>query len=183
MGSADNELIYTGIGGYNSADVRARFKKAVKNSLIRMYRSKPEVVDSLFEAYLAPGIDDVTFTSDPGGDVETYKKASVKKLRRHFREPLTRLKLGTDVPVVYPDSLREQKITGQVKLQVYLNAEGEPQSVELIEGIHPMLDQAAMDATTRMRWRSAFVEDDGEWKAIPSWARFRINFSTTTQGS
>ena len=172
------EAVY--VAGYGAeGEVREQFKRAVKRSLIRMYRNEPAIVDSLFETYLAPKVEDVTFTSDPVSDVDKFKKQSYKVLRRHFREPLTSLKLGTDVPVIYPDSLRNMQITGEVKLQVYLNAEGEPQSVELLEGIHPILDQSAMDATTRMRWMPAFVEEDREWKPIPSWARFRINYTTS----
>ena len=182
MQVAGSEVVYLGKGAVGSErEVRQQFKKAVKQSLIRMYRNEPAIVDSLFEQYMAPRIEKVKFTSDPGGDVEKFKKDAYKQLRRHFREPLTTLKLGTDVPVMYPDSLRQLEVAGEVKLQVYLNAEGEPQSVELLEGVHPMLDQSAMDATTRMRWMPAYVEDDGEWKAIPSWARFRINFSTQQQ--
>ena len=176
------QTVYVANGTYGSdREVRDQFKRAVKRSLIRMYRNEPAIVDSLFESFLAPKIADVTFTSDPAGDVDKFKKQSYKILRRHFREPLTSLKLGTDVPVIYPDSLRDMQITGEVRLQVYLNAEGEPQSVEVLEGIHPILDLSAMDATTRMRWMPAFVEDDREWKAIPSWARFRIKYATSTE--
>lgn len=183
MNVVGSELVYMGTAAVSSdSEVRSQFKRAVKRSLIRMYRNEPQIVDSLFESTMGPKIENVQFTSDPAGDVEKFKKDSYKVLRRHFREPLTRLKLGTDVPVIYPDSLRTMEIKGEVKLQVYLNAEGEPQSVELLEGIHPILDQSAMDATTRMRWMPAYVEDDREWKAIPSWARFRITFSTSQEG-
>ena len=182
MDVVGSEVVYVGQGAIGTdREVRAQFKKAVKQSLIRMYRNEPAIVDSLFETYLAPRVENVTFTSDPAGDVEKFKKDSYKFLRRHFREPLTLLKLGTDVPVMYPDSLRTMEVTGEVKLQVYLNAEGEPLSVELLDGVHPTLDQSAMDATTRMRWMPAYVEDDGEWRAIPSWARFRIKFSSNQE--
>ena len=177
------EGVFIANGTYGSdQEVRDQFKKAVKRTLIRMYRNEPAIVDSLFETYLGPKVADVTFTSDPAGDVEKFKKQAYKVLRRHFREPLTSLSLGTDVPVIYPDSLREMNITGEVRLQVFLNSEGEPQGVEVLEGIHPILDMSAMDATTRMRWMPAYVEDDREWKAIPSWALFRIKFSTNQQG-
>ena len=179
MGVMGSDLVYLSQGTVGSEkEVRAQFKKAVKQSLIRVYRNEPAIVDSLFETYLTPRIEKVTFTSDPGGDVEKFKQESYKFLRLyHFRAPITKLKLGTDVPVIYPDSLRMQDISGEVKLQVHLDTDGAPQSVELLEGVHPLLDLSAMEATTRMRWLPAYVEHDGDWKAIPSWARFRIKFS------
>jgi TonB family protein len=127
---------------------------------------------------MAPKVSEVQFTSDPVQDVENFKKQAYKLLGRHFREPRTRLELGTDVPVLYPDSLRAQGVEGAVSLQVYLNDEGEPLTLELIEGVHPVLDQIAMEATTQMRWIPAYVLEKRDWKAIPAWARFRITFST-----
>ncbi|MEM8487296.1 MAG: TonB family protein [Bacteroidota bacterium] len=160
-------------------DARQQFTKAVKRSLIRMYRNEPAIVDSLFEKFLAPKVQDVQFTNDPAKDVETFKKSSYKLLSRHFREPRTRLELGTDVLVVYPDSIRQQGVEGYVKLQVYLDAEGNPLTVELLDGVHPVLDQLALMATTEMRWLPAYVEHKREWKAIPSWTRYRIAFKTS----
>ncbi len=160
-------------------DARSQFAKAVKRSLIRMYRNEPEVVDSLFEKFLVPKIEEVKFSNDPVKDVETFKKTSYKLLSRHFREPRTRLDLGTDVIVVYPDSLRAKGIEGSVKLQVYLDDEGNPLTVELVDSVHPVLDQLALVATTEMRWLPAYVEHKRDWKAIPSWTRFRITFKTS----
>ena len=160
-------------------DARKQFSKAVKRSLIRMYRNEPAIVDSLFEKFLAPKIGDVEFTNDPVKDVEKFKKSSYKLLSRHFKEPRTRLELGTDVIVAYPDSIRAQGVEGYVKLQVYLDDEGNPLTVELLEGIHPVLDQLALVATTEMRWLPAYVEKKRDWDPIPSWTRFRITFKTS----
>ncbi len=161
------------------SDAREQFARAVKRSLIRMYRNEPAIVDSLFEKFLTPKISEVKFTNDPVKDVEKFKKTSYKLLLRHFREPRTRLELGSDIKVVYPDSLRKQGIQGSVKLQVYLDDEGNPLTVELIEGVHPVLDQLALVATTKMRWLPAYVERKRDWHPIPSWTRFRITFKTS----
>ncbi|MDZ4700317.1 MAG: energy transducer TonB [Rhodothermales bacterium] len=159
---------------------RSQFERAVKRSLIRLFRNEPVIVDSLFEAEIKPMLPGVTFTNDPVQDVETFKRRAYKHLARFFREPRARLELGTDVPVVYPDSLREQGIGGAVVLQVRLDAEGTPFSVELIEGVHPVLDQIAMEATTRMRWLPAYLMVKKDWQPVPAWARFRISFSNST---
>ncbi len=176
-GSGDLYLANSGMT--TGKDARNQFSKAVKRSLIRMYRNEPAIVDSLFEKFLAPKIQDVQFTNDPAKDVEDFKKRSYKLLSRHFREPRSRLELGTDVIVVYPDSIRQQGIQGSVKLQVFLDDEGNPLSVELVEGVHPVLDQLALVATTEMRWLPAYVEKKRDWDPIPSWTRFRITFKTS----
>ena len=176
-GSGDVFLANTAISG--GKDARHQFSKAVKRSLIQMYRNEPAIVDSLFEKFLAPQIDEVKFTSDPVKDVEDFKKKSYKLLVRHFREPRQRLELGTDVKVIYPDSLRAQGIQGSVRLQVFLDDEGNPLAVELIEGVHPVLNQLALIATTEMRWLPAYVEKKRDWDPIPSWTRFRIKFETS----
>ncbi|MEZ4703077.1 MAG: energy transducer TonB [Rhodothermales bacterium] len=157
---------------------RAQFERAVKRSLIRLFRNEPVIVDSLFTAHIKPLLADVAFTSDPVQDVENFKRKAYKLLARHFREPRAKLELGKDVPIIYPDSLREQGIGGAVVLQVRLDQEGVPQSVELIKSIHPVLDQIAMEATTRMRWLPAYIFQKKEWQPVPAWARFRISFSS-----
>lgn len=183
MGVTGSDEVYLANANVNGGyDARQQFGKAVKRSLIRMYRNEPAIVDSLFETYLTPQIDDVKFTSDPAKDVEGFKKKSYKLLRRHFREPRTRLKLGTDVLVPYPDSLRSQGIHGSVILQVYLNDEGEPLTVEVVDKVHPVLDQLALVATTKMEWLPAYVERKRDWAPIPSWTRFRITFKTSEDG-
>ncbi len=180
MDVAGSNDVYLSNAALNAGhDARDQFAKAIKRGLIQMYRNEPTIVDSLFAQFLTPKVADVKFTNDPVKDVEKFKKDAVSLLRRHFREPRTRLELGTDVLVVYPDSLREQGIQGAVKMQVFLDEEGNPLTVELIEGVHPVLDQLALVATTEMRWLPAYVEHKRDWKPIPSWTRFRITFKTS----
>ncbi len=185
MALTDDDVVYLAPGEMAAMrrNDRSQFERAVKRSLIRLFRNEPVIVDSLFEAEIKPMLPKVTFTDDPVQDVENFKRKAYKHLARFFREPRARLELGTDVPVVYPDSLRENGIGGAVVLQVRLDAEGTPQSVELINGVHPVLDQIAMEATTRMRWLPAYLMVKKDWQPVPAWARFRISFSnSTTEG-
>lgn len=158
------------------SDEKAQFQRAIQQSLIRLYRTNPELVDSLFEAHVIPGIDSFTRTEDFTKDVDTVKREAYQKLRRHIREPLTRLKLGTDVRVNYPSSLRQRGIGGEVVMQVYINEEGEPLGVKLIKSAHPDLIENALTAATQMRWTPAYIAESGKWIPATSWARFRINF-------
>ncbi len=165
----------------DAASFEPAFAYAVKRSLIRLYRNQPEVVDSLFEAHVVPLIREADLQDGTAlrEQVETFKRTGYDALRKHFREARTLLRLGEDVPVVYPDSLREKGIGGDVRVQAYLDEEGVPQAIELIEGVHPVLDDLAMRATTQMRWQPAYLLQKGQWRPIPSWVRFRVRFAAT----
>lgn len=158
-----------------TGSLRTEFGNAVKRSLVALYRSAPEVVDSLFEAYARPKLADVDLSGDLMERVEDNKRVAYDAVRKHFREPRPALELGTDVPVIYPDSLRA--FGGDVRVQAYVDAEGVPVALELIEGVHPVLDDLAMKATTQMRWRPAYVLRGSDWEPIPSWVRFRVRFN------
>lgn len=169
------EVTYSA-GGFSQSVARERLAYQTKRSLIELYRNDPERVDSLFERYVRPKIE----TADVGGDlgtlVETYKERGYESIRNHFREPRTRLRLGEDIQIAIPDSLRGVA-SGAVGMQVYVDAEGAPQAVELREGVHPVLDAIAMQAATQMRWQPAYVRGTGNWREVPSWVRYRIVFS------
>ena len=156
--------------------VEQRFEWSLKQSLIEFYRNQPELVDSLFEQHVTPTLGDAVTTGSLRQQVEEHQRKVYKLLRNHFQEPRTALVLGRDVVVPYPDSLREQGVAGKVRTQVFLNDEGRPQAVMLLDGIHPVLNDLAMRATTQMEWRPAYRMRNGRWIAIPAWARFNINF-------
>lgn len=157
---------------------RSQFERAVKQSLVRLYRNQPQVVDSLFDRFVQPKLADVRLSGDAQALVDRYKKEAYRTLARHFREPRTLKSMGPgqDIPVPYPDSLRAAQVEGAVRMQVYLNAEGEPVAVELLESVHPVLDAIAMRATTEMRWQPAYVLQRGQARPIPSWSRFNVRF-------
>ncbi len=162
-----------------AAGVQEQFERRVKLSLISLYRNEPELIDSLFERYITPRMQDAVTTGELGPQVDTFQRQSYKLLRSHFREPLMALQLGKDIPVPYPESLRTRAVAGTVRTQVYLNADGEPVAIELLEGVHPMLDGIALRATTAMRWRPAYRIRNGRWIAIPAWTRFSVRFSAS----
>ena len=78
--------------------------------------------------------------------------------------------------MVYPDSLRNEETSGTVELQVYVNASGEPQGIEVLESVHPTLDGIAMRATTQMKWQPAFLKVNNEWVEQASFVRFGVDF-------
>ncbi len=151
--------------------------RAVKQSLIRLFRNQPEVIDSLFRHYVLPKIARADVSGDPQKLLNRFKRVGYQTIRRHFLEPRTIRKLGADIPVPYPDSLRARRIGGKVRLQVFINEKGEPVAVEKLEGVHPVLDVLAMRATTEMRWQPAYLLRGGKSDPIPSWTRFKVNFN------
>src|SRR5690606_28994268 len=93
---------------------RAQLERAVKNSLIRLYRNQPAVVDSLFELFVAPRIEDASLVGDFSALREHFKREGYRLIGNNFQEPRTALQLGKDVRVDYPDSLRAQQVSGAV---------------------------------------------------------------------
>ncbi len=144
----------------------AQFATSVKRSIVAIYRHEPQVIDSVVEAAVLPEVQNMR---DEGP--EALRSRAYSLAREHVTEPSAALQVGEDVPVPYPDSLRAS-VGGAVRMQVRLDAEGAPQAVELLEGVHPTLDAIALRAATRMRWEPMRV--DGE--AIPSWVRFTVRF-------
>ncbi len=151
--------------------------RATKESLIRIFRNEPEVVDSLFRAFVIPKIQKEKISGDPRDLVRQFKKDGYKIIRRHFREPRTTRILGKEIQVAYPDSLRRPELAGSVDMQVHLDTTGSPDAIELLSGLHPVLDEIALRATTEMRWQPAYLLDIGKSDPIPSWARFSVTFT------
>ncbi len=168
-----------GFGGTDREWARRQLIVHVKNSLIPLFRNRPQVVDSLFERFVVPKMASARLEGDVRSVIMTFKREGYRIIARHFREPYTLTKLGLDIPVPIPDSLREQSIVGQVFMQVYISDSGEPLAIEKLHGVHPVLDRIAIRATTEMRWQPAYLLKGGKSRPLPSWARFKVNFSTS----
>ena len=169
------------------AETEQQLIRAVKQSLVRLFRNEPEVVDSLFERFVVPKIPTVRRTGDLGADVEQFKQLGYRTISRHFREPRTIRRLvsfktkemgESDILVPYPDSLQARGIGGKVGLQVYINEKGEPLALEVLDPVHPVLDDLALQATIEMRWQPAYLLQVSKARPRPAWARFNVNFAT-----
>ena len=110
-----------------------------------------------------------------------FKREGYRLIYRHFREPRTTLQVGTDIPVEIPDSLSAQAAGRAVSFQVFISDEGVPQAIELLSGIHPVLNHIALRATMQMRWQPAYLLRGRKSVPISSWARFRIRFPDQVQ--
>ena len=167
---------------------REQFNLAIKQSLLRLYRNNPTVVDSLFEKYAAPKLEGVDLSGEivnQSGQLKEKilnknQKSAYEAINEYFREP-QRKKSPDDI--IWPDSLRSEENAGIVKLQVHLTVEGEGENavsradaIEVISGTHPTLNKIAMKAATKATWQPAYTLKDGNWTPIESWVRFNIPF-------
>lgn len=176
--------VYSGGGGLapQQEAATAQLTRSVQEELLAFYRKKPEAIDSLFSEYVQPMIAEEVQNgrvdrSDPDGEVDRLRDEGYETLREHFRGAQSTLDLGSDVPVHYPDSLRDQGVGGRVEMQVYINAEGEPVAVRLLEGVHPALNESAMRAATQMRWQPAYLLEGNSWEPTSSWVRYTVSFT------
>jgi hypothetical protein len=166
---------------------RDQFNAAIKQSLVKLYRNNPMIVDSLFNEYAAPQLEDVDLSGNIVGEKGQLKdkilnknqKVAYQAITEYFREPQRQ----NSPDIVWPDSLRSEKHSGVVKVQAHLAVEGEgdnavarPDAVQVLSGTNPTLDRIALKATTQASWNPAYVLEDGEWTPVDSWVRFDIPF-------
>lgn len=158
-----------------------QFQQAVKRSLTELYRSNPEIVDSLFEEHAVPVLEEADLSSDVlEGEqlkdkfLEKNKQKALKAIDKHYEQPIIQEGI-TGLP--YPDTLRTEENSGRVEVQVHVNENGEVDAVEVIEGTHPTLNAIIMRAAaTETSWNSAYVTEDGSQVAYPGWGRLSTNF-------
>ena len=164
--------------GESDRAARRRLVTYVKDSLIPLFRNQPDVVDSLFERFVVPKMANARIEGDVRPVIKTFKLEGYRTIARFFREPYSLTKMGRDIPVPIPDSLRDKSIVGRVFLQVYISDEGDPVAIKKLNGVHPVLDRIALRAMTQMKWQPAYLLKGGKARPIASWARFKIDFAS-----
>jgi len=175
MGILDEEFALSG-----GSITQEQFQKAVKRSLVELYRSNPTIVDSLFETYAVPELENVELGSDAvqGGKLkqkllDKHKSAAFKAIDEHYEQPAIQEGI-TGLP--YPDSLRTEENSGDVEIQLHVTESGQVDAVEVIDGTHPILDAIVMKAATQTKWNPAYVTEDGQQTAHPGWGRLSTTF-------
>lgn len=158
-----------------------QFQKAIKRSLLEFYRSNPVVVDSLFEEYAVPKLEGANLS----GAVEEgqlkpellgkFQKRAFKAVNDYYRQP--QLDQGVS-GITYPDTLRQNDVSGEVVLQMHVDTSGSVNAVEVVDGVHPTLDAIAMKAGTQTTWEPAYIRQGAgeEWKPHRGWARTPVPF-------
>lgn len=149
------------------------FAAWVQEQLLPIYRSHPEIVDSVFTAgvvpTLAPPADGFTFQSEASALANDVKRDFYQRYNHTQKIP------GEGISV--PDSL--QNVSGEVVLQVYVNRDTQPVAVQLLEGTGTALDQIAMRDAATGSYTEAWVRPTAGQSAgvkIPSWVRITQRF-------
>lgn len=164
--------------GESDREARRRLVTYVKESLIPLFRNQPDVVDSLFERFVVPKMANARIEGDVRPVIKTFKLEGYRTITRFFREPYSLTKMGLDIPVPIPDSLRDKSIVGRVFMQVYISDEGDPVAIKKLNGVHPVLDRIAVRAMTQMKWQPAYLLKGRKANPIASWARFTVDFAS-----
>lgn len=174
MGVAQEAPVYS--AGAEITDEQVTL--AAKQGLEQLYRKAPETIDSLFAEHIAPKVSEVSRSGDMKKKMKAFSKKSHEVLTKYFQAPAQQLTLGEDIPVGYPDSLFQQGVGGNVQMQVYIDAEGQPQAIKLLDNdAHPVLNDTARRAVAQMRWEPARLRDgDYGWKPMPSWTWVNVGF-------
>jgi len=177
MGILDDQEMSLSSGSVS----QEQFRRAVKQSLLELYRSNPPIVDSLFEEHAVPVLENAELGNDAVEEgkikqklLDKFSQKALKAIDEHYEQPIIQEGI-TGLP--YPDSLRTDENSGRVEVQVHVTADGTVDAVEVVEGTHPTLNAIIMRAAaTETTWNPAYVTEDGEQTAYPGWGRLSTNF-------
>jgi TonB family protein len=80
--------------------------------------------------------------------------------------------LEQDAPAPYPEALREERVAGEVGLQLLVGEDGAVREVVLVQGAHPLLDAAAQAAARGLRFRPGLLDGAPVAVRVPFTYRF-----------
>jgi protein TonB len=83
---------------------------------------------------------------------------------RHVSEEEATRAIKSKVNPEYPAMARQLKLTGRVKVEAYIDAEGKVEKVQVVKG-NPLLTSAAVSAVKRWKF-SPFTTDGKAFRAI-----------------
>lgn len=151
------------------------FVRWFQEEMTELYRTNPEVVDSVFGAQF---IEEVRAGLPQGDD---YAEASTGLVRRVQTDFYQRYNPAQVVPGAEPLAVPEElsDVSGRVVVQVYVNPEKEPVAVKLVEGTGTALDQMAMRRAVENEFTDAWVRPRagrGAGQNVPNWVRIASTF-------
>ncbi len=85
--------------------------------------------------------------------------------------------LLADSPATYPKQLAAERMTGTVRLELLLDEAGEVESATLVEGPHPLLNDAALHAAAGLRFTPALMNG----QPVPVRIGFEYRFEAPTE--
>ena len=153
------------------------FVRWTQEELTQLYRTNPEIVDSVFGAVF---IAEVRSGAPAGDDYETAARSLVNDIKGEFYQ---RYNPPQKVPraegIVVPDSLTS--VSGTVVVQVRVNAEQQPVAIELLEGTGTALDALVMRDAALSEYTSSWVRRTAgrsEGTPVSAWLRVQQGFGS-----
>lgn len=145
----------------------------VWDKLVVLYRTNPEVVDSVYTAGFVPDL------APPAGadDYQAAAEGVAEQLKRDFYQRYNHTNKMPGPGIAIPDSL--SGVRGEVVMQVYVNRDTQPVAVKLLEGTGTYLDTMAMRNAATSEYTEAWVRPKAGQSAgvkIPSWIRVTQRF-------
>jgi len=161
----------------NDRDLRRWVDRNLRKELVVLYRNAPEVVDSLYNARVLPLVREAPAPAGAlSSVVDELKRPAERALMQAFRQPTPMKRLGQDIPVPFPDSLRAFLTQADVRTQVAIDAEGRPQAVLILDPVHPVLHTIAVNAIAQQQWNPAYVLRGRQFEALPVYVRYNVLF-------
>lgn len=149
------------------------YDRWIQEQLLPIYRSNPEVADSVFTAGFAPEL------SPPDGttDFQAAAATAANDVKRDFYQRFNGSRKVPGAGIVVPDSLAG--VSGEVVLQVYVAPDKQPLAVELLAGTGTALDRMAMREAALSEYTDGWVRPTRGQSAgvtIPTWVRVTQRF-------
>jgi len=91
-------------------------------------------------------------------EAERQYKLLLQSAEQNQQQLMRKARVVYRVEPIYPEDAREKQITGSVVLTMTINREGNPEDVEVSKPLYPSMDQAALDAASKMRFEPAMKD-------------------------
>lgn len=151
------------------------FVRWVQEQMTALYRTNPEIVDSVFAAEF---LDDVQAATPSGSDYEAEARSLVARIGRDFYQRYNPTQKMQDAQALtVPDSLAD--VQGAVALQVYVDADNQPVAIRKLEGTGTALDALVMRNAAQASYTDAWVRETAgrsEGIKVASWFWLRQPF-------
>ena len=176
VAGADTAAAFRDLDSFETMGVDAppsEFAGWVRDKLLVLYRTNPEVVDSVYTAGFVPDL------APPAGaaDYAAESESVANQLKRDFYQRYNHTNKMPGPGLAIPDSLTG--VRGEVVMQVYVNRDTQPVAVQLLEGTGTYLDTMAMRDAATASYTEAWVRPRAGQSAgvkIPSWIRVTQRF-------
>lgn len=179
LSEADTALAFRDLSTIEAMGVArdddTEFVRWTQEELTELYRTNPEVVDSVFGAEF---LDEIRAGAPAGDNYEEAARSLVNQVKNDFYQRYNPpLKQNREESYFIPDSLLD--VTGAVVLQIYVNADNQPIAIRKLEGTGTALDAIVMRDAALSTFTDSWVRETAgrsEGKKIPAWVRTRQPF-------